>query len=96
MKKHDWVRKHWGPANECEICDGRFSTTYEWANISRQYKRDREDWMKMCRSCHLLYDRRMLTIDELRDLRGDEPSAEYPLGGLVEPYDIARDRELTD
>ena len=26
----------------------------------------------------------------------DEPSAEYPLGGLVEPYDIARDNELTD
>lgn len=26
----------------------------------------------------------------------DEPSADYPLGGLVEPYDIARDNELTD
>lgn len=25
----------------------------------------------------------------------DEPSADYPLGGLVEPYDIARDNEMT-
>jgi hypothetical protein len=26
----------------------------------------------------------------------DEPSADYPLGGLIEPYDIEREKELTD
>ncbi len=26
----------------------------------------------------------------------DPPSADYPRGGLLEPYDIARDDELTD
>ncbi len=26
----------------------------------------------------------------------DQPSADYPLGGLLEPYDIARDNEMTE
>ena len=26
----------------------------------------------------------------------DVPSADYPLGGVLEPYDIAREKELTD
>ena len=34
--------------------------------------------------------------DDPDDEPEDEPSADYPLGGLVEPYDIARDNELTN
>lgn len=26
----------------------------------------------------------------------DEPSADYPLGGLIEPYDIEREKEMTE
>ena len=29
------------------------------------------------------------------DENADQPSADYPLGGLVEPYDIEREKELT-
>lgn len=30
------------------------------------------------------------------DEADDQPSADYPIGAGIEPYDIARDRELTD
>lgn len=34
--------------------------------------------------------------EPIEDEEQDEPSADYPLGGLIEPYDIAREKELTD
>jgi hypothetical protein len=29
---------------------------YHWANISKKYKRDRVDWLRLCGSCHMRYD----------------------------------------
>jgi hypothetical protein len=53
---HAWVSKnlvrpksclHWG-LEKCRI---------EWANKSRQYKRDLNDWLPLCKKCHGIYDR---------------------------------------
>jgi hypothetical protein len=54
---HDWVRGKLGKANKCEnkLCLG-VSKTYDWANISGEYKRDLKDWQQLCRSCHLKMD----------------------------------------
>lgn len=59
-KKHDWIRKHWGRATKCINCKGKNSQTFEWANLSRTYKRERSDWIQLCRSCHIKFDRRKL------------------------------------
>ena len=29
---------------------------YEWANISGEYKRNRNDFLRLCRTCHRRFD----------------------------------------
>lgn len=56
---HSCIRYHYGIANKCEDknCNGK-SKRYDWANISGKYKRIRSDWKMLCRSCHVLLDRK--------------------------------------
>ena len=52
---HKWVYGKLGKANKCEQgedCKGRF----QWANISGEYKRERNDWIKMCERHHYEMD----------------------------------------
>lgn len=56
MGLHDWVEKELGKPFYCEHCDatvGRF----EWANKSHEYKRRIDDWIRLCKKCHIAYDR---------------------------------------
>ena len=54
---HAWIKKHYGVAKKCNglNCNGK-SNTYQWANISGEYKRDINDFIELCASCHKLYD----------------------------------------
>lgn len=53
---HKWVNKHFNKPCRCEQCG---SNRYiDWANISGEHKRVREDWLALCRSCHFYYDGR--------------------------------------
>lgn len=67
---HGWVRKWKGKPIKCENKDCFYPRKrlgknqillepkrYEWANISHEYKRDLNDWMQLCASCHRQYDR---------------------------------------
>lgn len=49
---HDWVRKMLGTPNLCEHCKTTNAKKFEWANISKQYKRDLSDWKRLCTKCH--------------------------------------------
>lgn len=51
---HDWIRKHYKIPDLCEHCHK--SKKLEFANISKLYKRDRDDWLLLCKSCHVKYD----------------------------------------
>lgn len=54
---HIWIKKIYGTPRTCDFCDiGPDKANFEWANISRKYKRDREDWMRLCQSCHRKFD----------------------------------------
>ena len=65
---HSWIRNHYGLATKCEnpLCryprkDARGNLmiapkSYQWANISREYKRDRADFIELCASCHKEFD----------------------------------------
>jgi hypothetical protein len=48
---HMWIRQEYGKASKCEKC-GTTQGKYEWANISGEYRRSREDYMELCPSCH--------------------------------------------
>lgn len=50
--KHWWIRHKLGTPNKCERCGSTTATRYEWANISRNYSRDLDDWERLCVSCH--------------------------------------------
>lgn len=54
---HDWLRKHHGRPNLCEVCGTTDpNKNYEWANLSHEYRRDRKDFKRMCISCHRRHD----------------------------------------
>lgn len=54
---HQWIRKWKAQPEVCTFC--RKSRKLELANISKKYKREIEDWLWLCRSCHRKYDGRM-------------------------------------
>ncbi len=51
---HEWVRKNYLKTDTCEKCGKR--SNLESANVSGEYKRDRSDWLFLCKSCHSKMD----------------------------------------
>ena len=56
---HRWVESHRGKPEKCEDCgaDNLKGREIHWANKSGKYKRDLNDWMRLCRNCHFKYDK---------------------------------------
>lgn len=63
---HHWLIGNFGKAQKCVVCAGTMSTSYQWANISGQYHRDKRDYIELCASCHKKYDggRRRFNLDK--------------------------------
>ncbi len=59
---HNWVVRKLGKPMSCTVCGIKNLKTiqYQWANISGKYKRDLNDWKRMCSKCHKLYDKAWL------------------------------------
>lgn len=53
---HLWVRTNLGRPKFCEECKTIKAKKYDWANKSYLYKRDKSDWVRLCRSCHTKRD----------------------------------------
>ena len=56
---HEWVSNHYGKESKCDVCQSTNAKLYDWANKLHTYRRVREDWMRLCRSCHMKYDYKM-------------------------------------
>lgn len=54
---HSWVERRLGKPQLCSNCQTNKSKRFNWANISHEYKRDLDDWIRLCGSCHIKYDR---------------------------------------
>lgn len=56
---HLWIKNNYGQPTTCEHCQtgNLFGRKIHWANKSHTYKRDREDWLRLCTKCHGLFDR---------------------------------------
>lgn len=55
---HKWIGRKLGKPDTCEHCkrsnlSGKF---INWANKSREYKRELIDWLRLCAPCHKKYD----------------------------------------
>ena len=55
---HLWVVYHKGKPTKCEHCgkDGLSGYKIHWANTNHKYKRNLDDWLRLCVSCHRKYD----------------------------------------
>jgi len=57
---HLRVQQNRGTPQKCEICKTEDKNkTYEWASINKRYS-DINDYKRMCKSCHNLFDREKL------------------------------------
>lgn len=57
--KHKWIVREYGQPTACELCKKSNLTGRQihWANKTGEYARKIEDWIRLCRKCHSLYDR---------------------------------------
>jgi len=53
---HRWIRRHKGTPSFCEGCGSEKEKRYEWASISHNAKRDLDDYIRLCSSCHHKFD----------------------------------------
>lgn len=53
---HRRVEKVLGRPKICENCGTTKKKKYDWSNISGLYKDDVNDYIRLCISCHRLYD----------------------------------------
>lgn len=51
---HKWVKRHKGSPKHCLICSKKKSL--QWANIDHKYRRNLDDYIPLCSSCHKLFD----------------------------------------
>lgn len=59
---HMWVVRKLGAPSKCEHCETSSAKKFEWANKSQQYKRNLEDWIRLCTSCHRKYDNEIKSL----------------------------------
>ena len=55
---HHWVNMRLGKPDTCEHCgkSGLKGRQIHWANISGNYLRDTNDWIRLCIKCHGIFD----------------------------------------
>lgn len=57
---HEWVKRHKAKTGVCEHCRANRGTSSghatHWANIDHAYRRDLDDYIELCPSCHKKYD----------------------------------------
>lgn len=65
---HRWVRWHKGRPKKCVWC-GKESDkrgALHWSNIDHKYKRDLDDYISLCPTCHSYYDKTELGVNRGR------------------------------
>lgn len=53
---HYWVAREKGKPKHCEHCKRTDKKKYEWANKDHRYARNTDDYIRLCTSCHRIYD----------------------------------------
>lgn len=55
---HSWIKRNLGTPMVCEFCKKVSDNKIEmhWANKDHKYRRNLEDWLRLCASCHKQHD----------------------------------------
>jgi len=62
---HRWITRWKGRPSKCVLCGTKTAKKYEWANIDHKYRRVLDDYIRLCTTCHRLYDYRHRNIEEV-------------------------------
>jgi hypothetical protein len=56
---HHWMNNHYGKPTTCEHCQTGNLTGHRihWATKTKELKRERENWLRLCVKCHKLFDK---------------------------------------
>lgn len=54
---HHWVKKRKQKTGRCSECGEERYT--EWSNVDHKYKRNLDDYIELCKPCHIAYDRKL-------------------------------------
>ncbi len=89
---HSWIRRRLGSANSCELKDETCSTTFDWANKSGKYTRERDDWISLCRSHHHRFDckPKKLSFENVREIRRRYEQGNDSQGKLAREYSVSK------
>lgn len=83
---HYWIYSKSGKAKYCSKDSSHQSKRFEWANISREYKKELNDWIQLCSSCHRKMDITDVTrVKQAENARRNKNSsrkiAQYSISG---------------
>jgi len=59
---HEWISRRLGRPNYCVLCRTTVAKRFEWANVSRLYKRNVDDFIRLCKSCHQKVDKNKIEL----------------------------------
>ncbi len=87
-KVHLWIKYHYGSA---KICENKFclkrSKTFQWSLIKgKKCEKNRENFWRLCRSCHSIYDftdktRQRLSLKKIGKRYAAKPVLQMSLNG---------------
>ena len=52
---HCWINKHWVKKSNCDFCGE--DKKIDWANKNGIYNRNKNNYLNLCRKCHLKFDK---------------------------------------
>lgn len=85
---HTWIQRHAGRPDKCNCCGKKNrekgKSLIEWANISKQYKRDVDDYVPLCTSCHQWADYHKVSPDKLIGREDDKGHVHTHLIPIIE------------
>ena len=66
VSPHFWIKREFGEPKKCENREKQTLSfkcaekghTFDWSNKDHKYRKIREDWQRLCKSCHMKYDYR--------------------------------------
>ena len=53
---HQWIESKLGKPKRCETCNTTEAKRYDWANKDHKYRRNINDYIRLCKSCHEKFD----------------------------------------
>lgn len=70
---HDWIKSTAGYAKKCSNNIKHLARSYQWANVSGEYKMEVSDWIELCPPCHKTYDRiRRIALGKIVEIESDK------------------------